>query len=288
MSKLYINISRPRKEFKQSLGQANHFLVTALIGLDYIRNNEVSCPESFSTTWNPKNKEASVQRTRQYILNSSLAWTIDCLDVYLAKCNREPKLIENEEIIRLFDGTHRSVNEKFQTLTEFIEKSINDVSGFNIYKSISGLAIQWRNNTMHSNASNELEQKYRKILLDSAKKIKEIFCGLDIEQSLHRFDEYQPPTFKEVTSMIRGVHNLVEMIDRCMLSQMDIYDYAHKIINRHLKDNGIHPSFILSLSAPRRASKFINILKNYSFSEKLQDDALYIDIDELLTLWAKL
>ena len=83
MTEVYLNISERRKRFKDSMGQANHFLITALIGLEYINNNEVSCPESFSTSWNPKNKKSSVERTRLYILKSSLSWAIDCLDTYL-------------------------------------------------------------------------------------------------------------------------------------------------------------------------------------------------------------
>ena len=93
MPKLYLNVSKERKAFKKSLGQANHFLITALVGLDYIRNNNVKCPEDFSTSWNPKNKSFSVDRSRQYILNSSMAWAVDCLDAYFSRCNQNPKLI---------------------------------------------------------------------------------------------------------------------------------------------------------------------------------------------------
>lgn len=37
MEKLYLATSKPRKQFKKLLGQSNHFLITALIGLDYIK-----------------------------------------------------------------------------------------------------------------------------------------------------------------------------------------------------------------------------------------------------------
>ena len=125
MAELHLNISKPRKKFKDSMGQANHFLITALIGLDYIDNiDNVECPPSFSTSWNPRDKKASIYRTRQYILNSSLAWSVDCLDSYFSGCNQEPKLIDNIDFIKDLDNCveklkmdknmiHRVVNKGF-------------------------------------------------------------------------------------------------------------------------------------------------------------------------------
>ena len=142
MAELFLNISKSRRKFKSLMGQANHFLITALIGLDYIDNNEVKCPSSFSTSWNPKDKKSSVDRTRQYILNSSLAWAIDCLDSYFSGCNQSPKLIDNDNFIRELDVKRisRSVHEKLLTFTQYVIPITHKVE-FDIYKSLTGLAI---------------------------------------------------------------------------------------------------------------------------------------------------
>ena len=287
MTEVYLNISERRKRFKDSMGQANHFLITALIGLEYINNNEVSCPESFSTSWNPKNKKSSVERTRLYILKSSLSWAIDCLDTYLSQCNQEPKLISDINLINDFNGKGRSVNGKFSTLIKYINPSEN-IEDFNIYKSLVGLAIQWRNNTMHSGGNNIIEDEYKKILLSSADKIKELFCGLDIEITLNSFDEKRCPTFKEVTSLIRGIQRFIEIIDICIITNIDIQNYACSIIDGHFRKHNIKVSSMMSLPKEKCRSKVVNILKAHSFSEvSTTEKSPKVEIDNIIEQWAK-
>lgn len=284
MNELCLNISRARRKFKDSLGQANHFLITALIGLDYIYNNDVECPSSFSTSWNPKNKKSSIDRTRQYILNSSLAWAIDSLDSYMTMCNQVPKLLDNENLIKAIDKSHRSVNEKFIALAGYVNLDYD----FNIYMSIVGLAIQWRNNTVHSDAENKIDESHRKILVDSAEKIKELFCNLNIIETLDSFESKRDPTFKEVTSIIRGIQRFVEYVDNYLISKMDITKYACSILNHHCKKNNKSAESIMALSEERRTLKIINILKSYSFSEICTlDSVAKIEINNIIHLWAK-
>lgn len=289
MAELFLNISKSRRKFKSLMGQANHFLITALIGLDYIDNNEVKCPSSFSTSWNPKDKKSSVDRTRQYILNSSLAWAIDCLDSYFSGCNQSPKLIDNDNFIRELDVKRisRSVHEKLLTFTQYVIPITHKVE-FDIYKSLTGLAIQWRNNTTHSGADNKIEAEHKKILLSYTDKIKELFCNLDITQSLQSFSEHKSPTFKEVASLIRGIQRFVETVDRCLISNIDIDKYACNVIKCHCKQYNIPDQAILSLPTDKRNSKISNILKSYSFSEvATTSNSPKIEIDHIVELWAK-
>lgn len=284
MTELYLNTSRQRRKFKDSMGQANHFLITALIGLDYIDNNDVECPTSFSTSWNPKNKKSSIDRTRQYILNSSLAWAVDCLDSYMSMCNQVPKLIDNEDLTKSFEKANRSVNSKFIAIAEHVDSYDN----FDIYTSIVGLAIQWRNNTTHSGGDNKIDEKHRKVLLNSAEIIKELFCNLDIKETLHNFDYRRNPTFKEVTSIIRGIQRFIENVDSCLISRIDVTEYACSILNHHCEKYEISSESIMALSKERRNLKVANILKSYSFSETpTTDNAAKIEINDIIYSWAK-
>lgn len=285
MPKLYLNVSKERKAFKKSLGQANHFLITALVGLDYIRNNNVKCPEDFSTSWNPKNKSFSVDRSRQYILNSSMAWAVDCLDAYFSMCNQNPKLIENKMLLDKINGTRRSVNEKLMTFVEYLGIEIEE---FGIYVSMAALAIQWRNNTMHFGAHNTIDVIYRDKLLNFEGRIKDLFCGLDIIKTLNSFEKGKDPTFKEVTSLIRGIHRLVEMVDLRLLSEIDINRYAHDIINHHFKKYKLTYKSVLALPSDKRNTKILNILTNNSFSyDKRYEKSQLIDIDDIISSWEK-
>lgn len=289
MAELHLNISKPRKKFKDSMGQANHFLITALIGLDYIDNNEnVECPLSFSTSWNPRDKKASIYRTRQYILNSSLAWAVDCLDSYFSVCNQDPKLIDNIDLIKDLDKAGRSVNEKLISFSRHITPIGEMANDFDIYKSIVGLAIQWRNNTIHSGGDNKLEQEHKDILLASTNRINELFCNLDIKQTLISFEEHKSPTFKEVTSIIRGIQRFVEIVDLCLTTKININKYALNVINSHCRQYNISKQAIISLPTDKLNSRIINILKNYSFSETaITGNYSGIEIDHIVDLWAK-
>ena len=271
------------------MGHANHFLITALIGLDYIDNSDnVECPPSFSTSWNPKDKKASIVRTRQYILNSSLAWAVDCLDSYFSVCNQDPKLIDNIDFIKDLDKARRSVNEKLISFSRHITPIGEMANDFDIYKSIVGLAIQWRNNTIHSGGDNKLEQEHKDILLASTNRINELFCNLDIKQTLISFEEHESPTFKEVTSIIRGIQRFVEIVDSSLISQIDIDKYASNVIACHCKQYNISPKAIISQPIDKRNSKIINILKSHSFSETaITNYSPKIEIDHIVDLWAK-
>ena len=80
------------KKFKKEIGQANHFLITILVGLDGVKSGKVEKNDEFSAAWNPKDVVASAERSRIYTIKASLAWVVDCLDMYLRLCNRKPRL----------------------------------------------------------------------------------------------------------------------------------------------------------------------------------------------------
>lgn len=46
------------------MGQANHFLITILIGLDEVSKGQVKKPDTLDVCWNPKDVRASVERSR--------------------------------------------------------------------------------------------------------------------------------------------------------------------------------------------------------------------------------
>ena len=94
-----MSATRAKKTFKKRFGQANHLLITALVGLDAIETGEVSKkPESFSTSWNPIEPKRSAERARIFTLKSFLGWAVESLEMYLTELNRKPKELESEEL----------------------------------------------------------------------------------------------------------------------------------------------------------------------------------------------
>lgn len=75
------------RKFKSEMVQANHFLITIMVGLDVVEDGAVK-REDFHAVWNPQNTISSVKRNKQYALKSALSWAVDNLDMYLRLANR--------------------------------------------------------------------------------------------------------------------------------------------------------------------------------------------------------
>ena len=262
---LYLNISSARKSMKKNLGQANHFLITILIGLDGVLKHDLECPEDFSTSWNPKDKKRSVERSREFALKSALAWAVDCLDSYFIACNKKPFLIDNRDFKKDLDGANRSVYEKHRIFSSFVQA---DSKILKVYYSMVFWAIQWRNNTTHCEAENKLDEDCRQILIESGEDINTIFCGLDINCCLEHFDRRKIPTFKEVTSMIHAIQLCVEDIDHYLLKELDLNRYAKEIIEVFFHENSQEKVLFKNLKECRKISKITTILRNHSFTDK--------------------
>ena len=85
------------KKFKKRMGQANHFLVTTWIGLDAVATGDAQQRETFNVCWNPHDINFSVKRSKEFLVNAALSWTVDNLDMYLRMSNQNPKLLSDDE-----------------------------------------------------------------------------------------------------------------------------------------------------------------------------------------------
>ena len=65
-----INHSYALKCFKKEIGQANQMLITIMVGLDGIVPYHVEASSEFHTSWNPKSKEISVERSKVFAKKS--------------------------------------------------------------------------------------------------------------------------------------------------------------------------------------------------------------------------
>lgn len=218
------------------MGQANHFLITIMVGLDAVKNGAKK-EDSFHTTWQPKDTPTSAERSRQYAIKSSLAWAVDNLDMYLRLCNRNPKLyqeIESQEIAE----TKHSVYNKFKCVAKNHPQIATNKKAF------VDLLICWRNNLMHFDAENDLlweSEKYFKNIPDDDAIVNNYH--LDSSSMLCRFRNGDPPTFKEVTTLISTTIHFVEELDKILLGdiQQDIYleNTLRVLVREDLTDLGV-------------------------------------------------
>lgn len=253
--------SKNLKIFKNEIGQANHFLITILVGLDGVHDNKINIKEEFSTSWNPKNRIDSANRSREFAKKSALTWVVDNFDMYLRMCNEEPKLITKASIQSEFDGNGRSVYNNFNTIINYLE-----ITG--VDKALVDLLICWRNRLVHYKANNDISDDSKKILSDSKEMIVKNYNGLDIIRLLNNFDSGNVPTFKEIASMIRATINLVYKIESKLIENIDYKYYIDKVLYKYVKQNQKKMlNNIFSKCESEKKRIVINILKNSGFIE---------------------
>lgn len=254
-----IEKSKNLKVFKKEIGQANHFLITILVGLDGIKNGDIDLNEEFRTSWNPKDRGVSAERSRAFAKKSTLAWIVDNIDMYFSMGNEEPKIMRDELIIRI-DKNGRSVYKKFLSIIEYY--NINDIDS-----AFVDLIICWRNRLMHYKADNDILSKSRDIL----KRENEISnYNLDINRMIENFDNFKEPSFKEVATMVRASINFIEKLDSLLLKEMDSVKYADKIIYYYIKENDIKRlDNLFSKDENSRERMIKRILSDNGFNDKI-------------------
>lgn len=132
------------RKFKQEVGNNNHFLITALVGLNKINEDDVGTKEP--APWDPMDVKSSVLRSREFVIKAGLAWSITCLDVLLKdfftsffdekdefyqlpdssvvvcfeKANVTP-VVKDEKRGKSFNEVCKSVYFKFTVISHFLE-----------------------------------------------------------------------------------------------------------------------------------------------------------------------
>ena len=221
-----------RSNFKDLLGQANHFLITILVGLDGVRSGSVAINEDFRTSWNPKSVVRSAERTRSFALDLALVRAVDAFDTYLMNSRRQPFSLTSEQFAADMDGAGQSVARRFAVFENHLDPLPSYLSVF------VRLAIDWRNRRVHSLADDGLTQADKQILLDNSARLGEMFAGLGAEQLIADYSAAQGPTFKEASAVIRLMHVAVAHFDDQLLLGLDIERYTKEALKSYLSGTG--------------------------------------------------
>lgn len=225
MLSLYLRRSRGRREFKDLLGQANHLIVTCLVGLDAIERGIVtSIPPELHAAWSPKNPKVSSLRARRLLLDMALVRSIDALDVYIREGMRKPFLIQSPALRSEIDRAKLSIFKKFRALAN----SLPTLDPLPV--ALIDLMIAWRNRSAHSEGDNKASDASLQTISRQRKQLAERFRGLDSEALLAGYAEARSPTFKEIASFINATHHFVADVEDALLKVLDVEVYAQDLV----------------------------------------------------------
>lgn len=243
-----MKITKARKEFKKKFGQANHFLITALVWISGIKEWLIkSKPDEFSTSWNPVDLDRSADRSRIFILEWFLWKAVDCLDMYIRLLDRKPNLFyddnNKEKITKLFTSEWNSIYNRYKELSEIFIFNKNNPDRWWIKETsivLVDMVITWRNNTMHFFSNKEISESSKKFLRnsDNIEFIKDNYSGLIVDNNLlNKIRIWWDLTFKETASLIRAIHDFVRELDEIIIKQIKIEDLCLSLIKDKIKTN---------------------------------------------------
>ena len=256
--------------FRNLIGQTNHALITICIGLDGVKNGTVKKGDSFNVSWNPNNLDNSVTISRIFAKRAALSWAIDSLDAYLSYLRKKGYTFHNPE--KFPEMQKQSVYSKFKAVTDFYNFPID------LPISLVHLGIQWRNNLVHFNAENPLDQNYQSFLHTASKKeIAERFCGLDANLMLTHFKQQLTPTLKEVASIIQSIYYIVFELDKEIIKNFNLKEHCLSF----LQTKKIEIKSILDKGPDKRKHRLFTFLISNGFSISSDDIINKISLTEI-------
>jgi len=252
-----LNRTHARWAFKDLLGQANHFLITILVGLNGVKSKQIKMDEEFRTSWNPQDAKRSAERSRVFALDLSLVRAVDALDTYMMMSVRKPCAILDEDFIAAMGATKRSVANRLDVFDKYLP-SISDGQ-----KALLKLAIEWRNRRVHSLSNDRMDRAQRKVISDFQSTLSEKYSGLSAAELLTHFDSGAAPTFKEAASIIRLCHQTVEHYDAHILRRLPLTRYLCDAVTMILSEGGgdLRPAISRIWDHPKREAKALRLLR---------------------------
>ncbi|KSV76427.1 hypothetical protein N185_14825 [Sinorhizobium sp. GW3] len=231
---LFLNESKARVHFKHMLGNANHLIITMLVGLEAVDRRIITeIPEDLHAAWNPRDPELSAKRSRRLLLDMALARAVDSLDVYIRWSRRRPELIQDKGLQRLIDSAGRSVALKFKAMTSHYP----DLPEVTV--AMISVMIAWRNRAVHEEADTEISADQRAVLQNSKVDISKKYRSLSVDMMLDGF-ENSAPTFKEIASLIHATGDFIRELERVQFRSLNKEQYLKGLILEDIKS--IQPS----------------------------------------------
>ena len=254
-----------RIQFKKHFGQANHHLITSLVALHTLEKSSViQAPEELRTVWTPKDKNASIMRSRIFVLQSFLGWAVDSIDMYLGLLNRKPDYLQDQSLSSKLDGAGRSVLKRVVAYSDHYK--INEIT-----QALMDVLITWRNNVFHELSDNKLRSASSKTLVSKAKDIAETYRGLEVSKLAEKAEKGDSLTFKETASLINAAHHFVHELDEKILAVFDRTQFCKEATQEALDEKGQASGFAakyLGLTPEQRVRFLRNWLMNkYGYAE---------------------
>lgn len=228
---LKMSATPERARFKRTFGQANHFLLTLIVGLEAVKAGNAG--PTLPAAWNPINPVRSAQRSEGFAIQGTLVFLVTALDRYLGDVAR----LARSSSVRLAAAID-AAKENDKGLRGEIQAFADFAGGLRTVElALVESAVQWRNRIIHPSSKARFNNDLCDRLLEHAQELKDDYRHLDPEQMIARFESHvESPSFKEITGMITATHRFVRVVDSAVLATLDYESFIQSTIKRHLAE----------------------------------------------------
>lgn len=220
-----------RTHFKRSFGQANHFLVTILVGLNAVKTREAVPPPNLPAAWDPKDARRSADRSEAFAIQGALVFLVTALDQYLGEVARltRPKSIPLAAAIDAATKSDKGLRGRVQAFADF--SGASQTAELALVES----AVQWRNRLIHVGSNARFNAELRGQLIEHTHEYETDYRHLEPDRMIRSFaDSAESPSLKEIAGMITATHRLIRRVDAGVLATLDYDQYLAGVLCRHL------------------------------------------------------
>ena len=220
-----------RSHFKRSFGQANHFLVTILVGLNAVKTGDALPPPALPAAWNPKDASRSAERSEAFAIRAALVFMVVELDHYLGESARlaGPRSPSLSAALDAAAKNNKGLRGRVRAFAQFSE-SLGTAE-----LALVESALHWRNRLIHVGSNARITRELRDQLIEHEHELESDYRHLDPERMIKRFDDgATSPSLKEMAGMITATHRYIAKVDSSVLGNVDYDQFLDGLLRRHL------------------------------------------------------
>ncbi|MCK9490716.1 MAG: hypothetical protein M0Q24_01390 [Sulfurimonas sp.] len=181
------------KNFLNDVGNSVHSMNTISVALSNMTAS-TNVPKGLNISWNIGNLQATKEMSRNFVIRSAIAYTVEALYEYLKNISKSPLWTDIDKVFSEMDGDGKAV----QTYN-FLKGIDNIEEEWTILVELLG---HWRNKVVHSHTSNaKLSASKKRTIKNYKSKIKNELHSFDIDEALNNF-ENNKNTLKDVSTLI--------------------------------------------------------------------------------------
>lgn len=229
-------------QFRLMAGNTTRVLNTVLVGLETLKSSDPVRPGNLALPWAKPSTDSEWTETQEFSLKSATLVVVDALDAYLKIGVKIDGYIDSE-LEDFLVGRYIKALERRPTIPERFERLGSHYQVFpnRLFWAILGLMVTWRNGFAHASYQHGLSTRDREVLEANAKALSEDFAGIDIFDTLARFDQNQSPNLKDLSVVIAAMQRMVADLDKRLLFDQEPGEYAIAL-TKYLLSNQAEPA----------------------------------------------